>query len=568
VSYRNFKIAIYCPVGNLNSINDLNKFEQSFKFFEKHLNVDKVYLETYRGNETIDWDKMRKIKEFFNSKGIQTSGGITTTVSERGEFVSLCYNDDIHKNGLKEIITKTAELFDEIILDDFFFTNCRCKACIEAKCGLSWAEYRTELMKEVSIDYVIRPAKEVNPNVNLIIKYPNWYEHYQETGYNLKDEPSLFDMIYTGTETPDSMYTQQHLPRYLSYFIMRYMENVKPGKNGGGWFDPYQCSYNLQSYADQARLTVFGKAKEVTLFCLGALLDRDYSMFVPIGGYVLETMDEFVGGLGNPIGTACYIPYHSMGEDYLHNYMGMLGIPLEPYPYFESEEKNIFLTENAAYDKEIVSKIETALLEGRNVIITSGLLKALQNEGVKLPVNVRYTDRKAYINEFALSAHGISFEEIVSSTKSILIPQLEYATNDVWQLISGLGNNNNFPILLNTKYSNGNLSIVTIPDDFGDLYHYPREVLNSLRKAFSPNAKVSIDTVGNVGLFTYDNNTFVVKSFLPHQQDISIYVDEQNVKLVDMVTGESVNGICANDRTVFNINLSPMLYRAYKIDSV
>lgn len=568
MSYRNFKIAIYCPVGNLNSINDLNKFEQSFKFFEKHLNVDKVYLETYRGNETIDWDKMRKIKEFFNSKGIQTSGGITTTVSERGEFVSLCYNDDIHKNGLKEIITKTAELFDEIILDDFFFTNCRCKACIEAKCGLSWAEYRTELMKEVSIDYVIRPAKEVNPNVNLIIKYPNWYEHYQETGYNLKDEPSLFDMIYTGTETRDSMYTQQHLPRYLSYFIMRYMENVKPRKNGGGWFDPYQCSYNLQSYADQARLTVFGKAKEVTLFCLGALLDRDYSMFVPIGGYVLETMDEFVGGLGNPIGTACYIPYHSMGEDYLHNYMGMLGIPLEPYPYFESEEKNIFLTENAAYDKEIVSKIETALLEGRNVIITSGLLKALQNEGVKLPVNVRYTDRKAYINEFALSAHGISFEKIVSSTKSILIPQLEYATNDVWQLISGLGNNNNFPILLNTKYSNGNLSIVTIPDDFGDLYHYPREVLNSLRKAFSPNAKVSIDTVGNVGLFTYDNNTFVVKSFLPHQQDISIYVDEQNVKLVDMVTGESVNGICANDRTVFNINLSPMLYRAYKIDSV
>lgn len=568
MSYLNFKIAIYCPVGNLNSINDLNKFEQSFKFFEKHLNVDKVYLETYRGNETIDWDKMRKIKEFFNSKGIQTSGGITTTVSERGEFVSLCYNDDIHKNGLKEIITKTAELFDEIILDDFFFTNCRCKACIEAKCGLSWAEYRTELMKEVSIDYVIRPAKEVNPNVNLIIKYPNWYEHYQETGYNLKDEPSLFDMIYTGTETRDSMYTQQHLPRYLSYFIMRYMENVKPGKNGGGWFDPYQCSYNLQSYADQARLTVFGKAKEVTLFCLGALLDRDYSMFVPIGGYVLETMDEFVGGLGNPIGTACYIPYHSMGEDYLHNYMGMLGIPLEPYPYFESEEKNIFLTENAAYDKEIVSKIETALLEGRNVIITSGLLKALQNEGVKLPVNVRYTDRKAYINEFALSAHGISFEKIVSSTKSILIPQLEYATNDVWQLISGLGNNNNFPILLNTKYSNGNLSIVTIPDDFGDLYHYPREVLNSLRKAFSPNAKVSIDTVGNVGLFTYDNNTFVVKSFLPHQQDISIYVDEQNVKLVDMVTGESVNGICANDRTVFNINLSPMLYRAYKIDSV
>jgi len=27
-------------------------------------------------------------------------------------------------------------------------------------------------------------AKSVNPNVNFIIKYPNWYESYQETGYN------------------------------------------------------------------------------------------------------------------------------------------------------------------------------------------------------------------------------------------------------------------------------------------------------------------------------------------------------------------------------------------------
>lgn len=565
MAYRNFKTAIYCPVGNLNSINDLKEFEQSFKFFEKHLNVNKVYLETYRGNETIDWDKMRSIKDFFNKKGIQTSGGITTTVSERGEFLSLCYNNDIHRNGLKEIIIKTAELFDEIMLDDFFFTNCRCKSCIESKGDKSWAQYRTELMKQVSIDCVIKPAKEINPNVNLIIKYPNWYEHYQDTGYNLKDEPLQFDMIYTGTETRDPMYTQQHLPRYLSYFIMRYMENVKPDKNGGGWFDPYQCSYNIHSYADQARLTLFGKAKEVTLFCLGALLDRDFSMFVPIGGHVLDTMDKIVGNFGNPTGTACYLPYHSTGEDYLHNYIGMLGIPLEPYPYFESKEDNIFLTENAAYDKKIVSKIENALLEGRNVIITSGLLKALQIKGVKFPVNVRYTDRKAYINEFALSDHGISFEKIVSSSKKILIPQLEYSTNDVWQLIAGLGNENNFPLLLKTEYGDGSLFIVTIPDDFGSLYDYPQEVLNSLRNSFSPNASVSIDTVGNVGLFTYDNNTFVTKSFLPYFQDVSIIVDGKNAKLVDIVTGEEINGICDKDRTVFNINLPPMLYRAYKI---
>ncbi len=76
---------------------------------------------------------------------------------------------------------------------------------------------------------MIKPAKAVNPKVKLVIKYPNWYEHYQGLGYNLEAEPKLFDGIYTGTETRDPVYTQQHLQQYQSYLIMRYLENVKPG---------------------------------------------------------------------------------------------------------------------------------------------------------------------------------------------------------------------------------------------------------------------------------------------------------------------------------------------------
>ncbi len=565
MGYHNFKLAIYCPVGNLNRIDDLQKFEDQFRFIEKHLHPDKVYLETFRGNETIDWDKMYKIKAFFEEKGVKTSGGITTTAKGSTEFRSLCYHDDIHKNGLKEIVTETAKLFDEIILDDFYFTNCRCKACIEAKGDLSWAEYRTKLMNQVSLDCVIQPAKKINPNINLIIKYPNWYEHYQETGYNLKDEPELFDMIYTGTETRDSTYTQQHLPRYLSYFLMRYMENVKPEKNGGGWFDPYQCSYNPQSYADQAYLTLFGKAKEVTLFCLGSLLDRDLSLFVPIAGYVFDTMDKFLGSLENPTGIACYIPYHSSGEDFLHNYIGMLGIPLEPYPYFPTAENNIFLTQNASFDKKIVSKIESVLLDGKNVIITSGLLKAIREQGLEFPVNIQYTDRKAAVNRFALSDDGISFRQVVYADKTLIIPQLEYATNDTWQLVSALGNENNFPILLKTEYGEGNLFVLVIPEDFGDLYHYPREVISCIRQAFSPDATISIDAPGKVGLFTYDNDTFIVKSFLPHTQDVKITITGSKRRLVDGVSGETIKGIPFEGSILYHIRLNPMTYRVYKM---
>lgn len=564
MGYRNFKLAIYCPVGDLNGIKNINEFDKSFSFIEKYLQPDKVYLETFRNSVTIEKDKLLLIKNYFQSKGIKTSGGITTSLETTEAFRSMCYTNEEDIKTLKDIVVYTANIFDEIILDDFYFTNCKCSSCIDAKGNSNWAEFRTELMKHISADCIIKPAKEVNSDINLIIKYPNWYEHYQETGYNLKDESLLFDMIYTGTETRDPQHTQQHLPRYLSYFIMRYLENVKPGKNGGGWFDPYQCSYNTASYADQALLTLLGKSREVTLFCLGSLLNRYYSIFVPIAGYIFDTVDEFIGSLGNPTGTACYLPYHSCGEDYLHNYIGMLGIPLEPYPELNLAYNNIFLTKNAAFDKDIVSKIKNMLLSGKNVIITTGLLKAVQDSGFDTIANIRCTDRRAYVNKFAISDYGVVFNKMAFSEKPVLIPQLDYSTNDSWQLVSGLGCENNFPILTKNSYGKGSLYILTIPDDFGDLYYYPAEVLYPIRAAFSHNSDILIDTVSKVSLFTYDNGIFVIKSFLPFTQEVAITVNKPGVCLNDLVSGEQIKGLQCGNKTIFNVQIAPMSYRVYK----
>jgi len=564
MGYRNFTLAIYLPVGNINSIDSIDEFDKSFGFIEKYLKPGKVYLETFRNSVKVENDKLLLVKNYFQSKGIKTSGGITTSLASDEAFRSMCFTNEEDKKTLKDVVAYTANIFDEIILDDFFFTNCKCSSCINAKGTSTWAEFRTELMKSISSDCIIKPAKEINPDINLIIKYPNWYEHYQETGYNLKDESVLFDMIYTGTETRDPQHTQQHLPRYLSYFIMRYLENVKPGKNGGGWFDPYQCAYNPASYADQALLTLLGKSKEVTLFCLGSLLNRDYSIFVPIAGYMLDTVDEFAGSLGNPTGTACYLPYHSCGEDYLHNYIGMLGIPLEPYPELNYSADNIFLTENAAFDRDIVLKIKEMLLSGKNVIITTGLLRAVQNNGFDAIANIRCTDRKAYVNKFAISDYGVVFDKMAFSEKPVLIPQVEYFTNDSWQLVSGLGYENNFPILIKCSYGKGSLYILTIPDDFGDLYYYPAEVLYPVRAAFSNNSGIIIDTVSKISLFTYDNGSFVLKSFLPFPQEVAITVNRPDICLIDIVSGEQINGFGCGNKTIFNVKIAPMSYRAYK----
>ena len=129
-------------------------------------------------------------------------------------------------------------------------------------------------MKEAAQSLVVGPAKAVNPKIKVVIKYPNWYEHFPYAGFNLEAEPRIFDGIYTGTETRDPVLTHQHLQTYQSYSIMRYFENVKPGGNGGGWVDPF-ARITLDRYAEQIALTVLAKAREITLFCFSDLLEPD-----------------------------------------------------------------------------------------------------------------------------------------------------------------------------------------------------------------------------------------------------------------------------------------------------
>ena len=76
----------------------------------------------------------------------------------------------------------------------------------------------------------------------MVIKYPNWYEHFQGLGFDLDKEPKIFDGIYTGTETRDPEITDQNLQAYESYLIIRYFENIAPGRNGGGWVDTFRSA--------------------------------------------------------------------------------------------------------------------------------------------------------------------------------------------------------------------------------------------------------------------------------------------------------------------------------------
>jgi len=599
-NYKNFKVAVYARAYEVQKMDSLPWLEPIWNEISQQVHVDKIYLETHRDLLLVNEKTLLAAKKFFEKRGIKVAGGITLTVNEGNRFETFCYSNPEHRKKVKEIVEYTAKYFDEIILDDFFFTDCKCELCIKAKGNLSWTQYRLKLMTEAAQELVIKPAKAINPKVKVVIKYPNWYEHFQGLGFNLETEPKLFDGIYTGTETRDPARPGQHLQQYLGYSIFRYFENIKPGGNGGGWVDTGGSSY-MDRYAEQLWLTLFAKAPEITLFDFrqiqrtirptdraqwqGAQTSFDFDeMMKPVklengktitpntiaraAGYTFEKVDQFLGKLGKPVGIKSYKPYNSRGEDFLQNYLGMAGIPVEIVPEFPVDAKMILLTESAKFDTLIVNKIKGQLISGKNVMITSGLLRALRGKGIEDIVEIEYTDRKVLVKEFSGGmANSLAKTEI-------LIPQIQYLTNDSWEDITSLESGSGWPILHQARYANGSLFVLTIPENFGDIYNLPAEVLNRIRNVLTQDVKVRIEGPAQVTLFVYDNGTFIVESFLPDNVTIKVITDKQTVKLSNIVTGEEITGKDAQDGRIwgrerdavktFDVTIKPHSYLVFQ----
>ncbi len=598
--YQHFKVAVYARAYEVREMADPAWLESHWDALSKQVHVDKIYLETHRDLIVVDEKTIRSAQAFFRKRGVQTAGGITLTVNERNRFETFCYSNPEHRRKVKEIVEYTAKLFDEIILDDFFFTNCKCDLCIKAKGDRSWTDYRLSLMTEAARDLVVEPARSVNPNVRIVVKYPNWYEHFQGLGFNLETEPSIFDGIYTGTETRDAVFSNQHLQPYEGFLIFRYFENIKPGHNGGGWVDTGGIRY-MDRYAEQLWLTLFAKAPEVTLFDIRQLQrplresDRaewqgnqtsfdfdevtrpfrgpdgqmvESTTIARAAGYTFEKVDRFVGKLGRPVGLESYRPFHATGEDFLHNYLGMIGIPMNLEPEFPSQAPMILLTESAKFDGQIVEKIKRQLVDGKSVCITSGLLRALEDRGIRDIVELRYTDRKALVRDFL-----VGFGRAASADSEILIPEIGYLTNDSWEEVSALAGPNGFPLLHSAGYANGTLYVLTIPDNFADLYNLPAEVLSRIRSTLLRNFYVRIEGPSLVSLFVYDNNTFIVESFRPEPVDIRLVLDSRTRSLRDVESGPSLSGQNRpasrwvrgdRDSMVFDVEIAPHSFRAFQ----
>nr|PZN68500.1 MAG: hypothetical protein DIU62_04735 [Pseudomonadota bacterium] len=545
-AWENFEVAVYARAQEVVRMEDREWLEREWQRISSAVQVDKVYLEVHRDGHVPSDAALEAARAFFAERGVKTAGGITYTIDEGNRFETFSYSNPEHRRRVQAIAENAARHFDEVILDDFFFTSTKSEHDLRARGSRSWTQYRLEVMTEAGRNLVMKPARRVNPRVKVIIKYPNWYEHFQGLGFNLETGPAVFDGIYTGTETRDAVRSAQHLQPYHGYSIMRYFENLAPGRNGGGWVDPFGSS-GYDRYAEQLWMTLWAKSgAQVVLFDWGSIQrplgaaraagqGAAAEIAAAAAARAFAAADRVAGALGRPVALRSYRPHHAVGEDHLQSFLGMIGLPMEILPHFPEEDAVVLLTEHAAADRDIVARIEKHVRSGRSVVITSGLLKALEPRGIGRIAEIGHTGRVALASQFM-----VGYGPLVQGEKPVLVPQLAYRTNDSWELVSAIDGDNGWPLLHDADYAGGHLYVLVVPENFADFYHYPAVALNEIRRVLTPHLPVRIEGPSKVGLFAYDNDTFIVHNFRDEVVEVGVVVAGGERALADIASGEAV----------------------------
>jgi len=112
------------------------------------------------------------------------------------------------------------------------------------------------------------------------------------------------------------------------------------------------------------------------------------------------------------------------------------------------------------------------------------------------------------------------------------------------------------------------------------LYHFPAEVLTEIKKVLMKDIYVRVDGPSQVALFIYDNDTFIVESFLPEIVEVKIVTDKRIKKLRDVLSDEVLFGQAPpepagwrwrrrrqeSDKLIFNIQVKPHSFRVFKCE--
>lgn len=361
----------------------------------KKTGITRVFIESYRRNYA-EREVLENARDRFRHAGIEASGAVMPSGIGRkstGWGLVSCYTDRETQDELQKVFEYTASMFDIIMIDDAWFTDCECEKCITARGNQTWTKYRTDLMLKMSNERVLTPARAINPDVKVILKYPLWYDGFHERGYDVDRETKAFDMIWVGTETRNYDYDKNPggKVQYSAYYIMRWLGSIGGGKTGGGWFDPLGTT--PQTFVEQARQTVIGDANELMMYSYGHL-QRKTNTYSGWQGTGVADVEAFRAELPALFKLAAIVKGKSIkgvlapkipnseafDELYVHGFFGMMGIPLVPSHVIDEQAESAIFSVQVLKDPYFSVKLDNMLKAGKPVLITDGLAKRLSNK--------------------------------------------------------------------------------------------------------------------------------------------------------------------------------------------
>jgi hypothetical protein len=583
--YKSFIVSTYMIQGTVQSMIDGSMDPaETWSNLTRNLKIDKIYIEVMRNHTLVNEAGLEKLKKFFQDRGVQVCGGLAFSVSEANGYQGFDYADPENRDFAKKAVEMAARHFDEILLDDYYFFDRKTDYDIQAKGSRTWTQYRLDTMREVTQNLIVGAAKAVNPKCKVVIKMANWYDQYASMGNDTEKVPHIDDGMFSGTESRTWFGQEQHLQPYQSYDIMRFMDNLNPGINKGGWVDQ-GGSNPIDRYSEEVLDTVFSRCPEMCCFHYAGMLGRirpstartwtnqpitlnlddvaktlkpgENMLFADIAAYTLSNADLVLSQVGKPVGIACYTPYHATGEEFLHDYLGMIGLPMDIFPQFPTNADMVLLTEQAKADPDIIQKIEARLTAGKPVCVTSGFVRAMQGKGIEDICELETTGVTIPVRTFAFAGGpGAPFRgrgfgarnggaDPNAAARDILIPELKYAnilTHDAWGDALGISaGGTTYPVVLSCDYSHSKLYVLVVPNDPADLYALPPSVLSVIRAAAGTAEPVRIDTApAQVALFRYDNGAFIVQNYLPDEASVTVSLAGTAAGITNLLSGQVV----------------------------
>jgi hypothetical protein len=182
-----------------------------------------------------------------------------------------------------------------------------------------------------------------------------------------------------------------------------------------------------------------------------------------------------------------------------------------------------------------------------------------------MPLEV--TDRHVSADVFSNNGYGKNYEGSARAKGSVTLKQITYSTNDIWVMSAGLTPYANHPLLLCGTYGAGRIYVLNIPETPADLYKLPAETLTLLRKEMR--LPVTIEGSARVGLFMYDNSTFIIQSFLDKPEDVRICISRENAALkpLSKLPPQNVRKARSSEgESLYEVTLMPGWYAAFRVE--